>query len=599
MPVTIETDWLQITAEGSPLSPAVLSKVISMEIESTYNRPTLCVLRFNADPGEDPVAALDLGKKLVVKMKGDANPAKTIFDGDVTAVEIDSSMLNTELVVVAHDRLHKLFRGDKSRVFVQTKVSDIAQTMAGEHGLSADVTATTDVHPYLAQTHISDGDYLASLVADVGFHVAADGNKLVVKAFAADSSAPVALEFGTNLQSFSAKATASAFLKEATTFSWDPKTKKENVGKASTTPATKDTKVAAAFNGTPKALVERMAGTQSQDTKLAQAAIDRAIAPNRQLDGRAFGNADIHVDGKVKVERANTRFNGEYRVSRVRHLYTNEEGFVTEFSCRGGADDSLAGLVSRTAVTEAAVAAGPAPTLRIGIVTNNNDTEGMGRVKVKFPTLDKDGGKDIESDWLRVVTPGGGKDRGLFLMPEVDDEVLVLVGHGDYGVAYVLGGLYNGKDPTALPIADAVKNGKVEQRALKTRAGNQLLFDDKDGKEAIELKTAKGHMVMRFEEGTGLKITNTDTANVVIMNADGDITIESKSGNLNLKASKDIVMTSASGKISMSASAGDISADAMNVKLNASVGAEVKGTASAKLEASGQTTVKGAMVMIN
>ena len=57
----------------------------------------------------------------------------------------------------------------------------------------------------------------------------------------------------------------------------------------------------------------------------------------------------------------------------------------------------------------------------IGIVTNNRDPNNWGRVKVKFPWL-ADG---VESNWARMVSPMAGGDRGLFILPEVDDEVLV------------------------------------------------------------------------------------------------------------------------------------------------------------------------------
>ena len=57
----------------------------------------------------------------------------------------------------------------------------------------------------------------------------------------------------------------------------------------------------------------------------------------------------------------------------------------------------------------------------IGIVTNNNDPEGMGRVKVNFPWRDI---KD-ESFWARLATFMSGNERGSYFLPEVGDEVLV------------------------------------------------------------------------------------------------------------------------------------------------------------------------------
>ena len=56
----------------------------------------------------------------------------------------------------------------------------------------------------------------------------------------------------------------------------------------------------------------------------------------------------------------------------------------------------------------------------VGVVTNNQDPDGLGRVKVRFPWLSE----EHESHWARMVTPMAGNDRGFYMLPEVDDEVL-------------------------------------------------------------------------------------------------------------------------------------------------------------------------------
>ena len=63
-------------------------------------------------------------------------------------------------------------------------------------------------------------------------------------------------------------------------------------------------------------------------------------------------------------------------------------------------------------------------------------------------------------------------------------------------------------------------------------------------------------------------------------------------------AAKGEVEISASGGIVFKANA-DIKADGANIQLSAKTGFTAKGNASAEISASGQTTVKGAMVMIN
>src|SRR6185436_4336090 len=102
----------------------------------------------------------------------------------------------------------------------------------------------------------------------------------------------------------------------------------------------------------------------------------------------------------------------------------------------------------------------------VGIVTNNQDPDGMGRVKVKFPWLsDAD-----ESFWARAAVPMAGKDRGFYFLPEVDDEVLVAFKHGAARSPYTPGALGNGKD--APPATN--DDGKNNVRVIKSRSGHVI-----------------------------------------------------------------------------------------------------------------------------
>src|SRR5437868_30783 len=115
----------------------------------------------------------------------------------------------------------------------------------------------------------------------------------------------------------------------------------------------------------------------------------------------------------------------------------------------------------------------------VGIVTNNQDPDGLGRVKVRFPWLsDTD-----ESTWARVAAPMAGKDRGAYFLPEVDDEVLVAFEHGDPRFPYVLGALWNGNAQPFLTNED----GKNDLRVIRSRSGHTIVLNDKDGEETIEI----------------------------------------------------------------------------------------------------------------
>jgi uncharacterized protein involved in type VI secretion and phage assembly len=154
----------------------------------------------------------------------------------------------------------------------------------------------------------------------------------------------------------------------------------------------------------------------------------------------------------------------------------------------------------------------------VGRVVNNKDTEGLGRVKVKFDWL-----SDLnESAWARIAAPMAGNDRGMYFLPEVDDEVLVVFAHGDVRFPYVIGALWNGVDKPPADNAD----GANDVRVIKSRSGHVIRLDDTDGKEKIEIVDAHGDNQIVI-----------DTAhNDVRITAKGDITLSAPDGTITLRA---------------------------------------------------------------
>src|SRR5262249_15226170 len=109
------------------------------------------------------------------------------------------------------------------------------------------------------------------------------------------------------------------------------------------------------------------------------------------------------------------------------------------------------------------------------IVTNNQDPDKRGRVRVRFPWLAaKDEG---ESWWARIAVPMAGKEQGTFFLPEVEQEVLVAFEQGDVRFPFVVGALWNAD---AVPPEDNA-DGNNDKRAIVSRSGALIRFDDKDG----------------------------------------------------------------------------------------------------------------------
>jgi uncharacterized protein involved in type VI secretion and phage assembly len=179
---------------------------------------------------------------------------------------------------------------------------------------------------------------------------------------------------------------------------------------------------------------------------------------------------------------------------------------------------TLAGLFTDAASTFA----GPGGRVHgvvVGVVTDNKDPDSLGRVKVKLPWLDG----DAESTWARVASPMAGKERGLFYLPEVDDEVLLAFEHGSMDYPYVLGALWNGKDAPPETNSD----GKNNKRLIKSRAGMTILLDDTDGSEKVEIADKDGNEKIVIDM-SGKKVSLTSSGDIELTAAQGKVAISAQ-----------------------------------------------------------------------
>lgn len=160
------------------------------------------------------------------------------------------------------------------------------------------------------------------------------------------------------------------------------------------------------------------------------------------------------------------------------------------------------------------------------IVKDNNDPEGLGRVRVQFgwqqaPEM---------TPWIRSIIPyAGGQSNGLFFVPEIGDEVYVGFEHQNPNLPFVMGSTYNGGQK---PInwEDAANNKK----AIRTRSGNLIYFNDEQGAEAIRItnENAESEIQLSFAENGIITIKTSGELQLrgdakITLNTDGDIEFSS------------------------------------------------------------------------
>lgn len=179
----------------------------------------------------------------------------------------------------------------------------------------------------------------------------------------------------------------------------------------------------------------------------------------------------------------------------------------------------------------------------VGVVTDNQDPDGLGRIKLRLPRLTG----DEESAWARVVTFMAGSNMGAVFIPEVDDEVLVAFEQGDVNLPYVIGSLHNGKDSAPYSNAD----GLNKERVIKSKSGHIIRLDDTPGQEKIEIIDKTGDNMITIDSAENkIKI---EAKTEIELNVAKDGVFKMTAKELNFEATDSITFTS-TGAINMTSS---------------------------------------------
>lgn len=557
---------IEIKVNGTSLSNDIMDTLFEVEVESTLHLPSMFTMRFH----DEKLSLVDgttfpMGGAVVINVATQAPNQTTqtltkIMDGEITAIEPDfSDGFMATLTIRGYDKGHRLLRGTKTKAFVQAKDSDIVSQIASGAGLQAVTDVTTVVHEHVFQYNISDWAFVHERARRNGYEVWVEAGKLNFKK-PATTRTEVPLQWGETLRSFRPHMTLAKQVEKVTVKGWNPKQKQAIVGVASTSSVAPQVGIGnwggplaqAAFSAAQALEVRRPVKTQGEATAIAQSLLDESNASFLEAEGIAFGTPTIKAGVLVNLTKLGTKFSGMYMVTMARHIYNPEAGYDTHFVVQGARAQTVADLVDgddHTSLWGGIV---------VGLVTNVNDPDGMGRVKVKFPWLDD----TLESNWARLSGIGAGANRGIFWLPEVNDEVLVAFEHGNFDSPYVVGAVWNGTDKPPEAMSDAVKSGKTEVRTFKTRLGHIIRLTDDASKKTIEIIGASNKTSIKLDE------------------VNSKITITSQ-GDIELAATQKLTLKGA------------------QVAIEGQSQVNVKSSGTGALEASGPLTVKGAVVNIN
>lgn len=222
----------------------------------------------------------------------------------------------------------------------------------------------------------------------------------------------------------------------------------------------------------------------------------------------------------------------EILVTGVTHTFSNDDTYSNSFT-------GLAGKTEYPPYANAGALPFAMPTR--AWVRDNNDPERMGRVRVVFPWAAAQ--KEVERDevlspWIRVQQHYATSDRGLYVIPEVSDEVMVDFEAGNAEMPYVRASNFNGcvnhMDDEWTTEATVQAN---EVKAFRTRNGHTVEIHDLSENGYIRIYDyQKENYILTFS--TDEKLIKLESTGNIELYAKNDVIVEA-GHDIRLKAGHD------------------------------------------------------------
>ncbi len=578
---------IKVFAGGSELPGEF--KVRSIDIHQDVNKiATAEVFFLDGNPSTQEFvlsdkSELEPGNEVEIKV-GYSTESESIYKGMIIKHGVKIIHGSSYTYIHCKDKAVLMTVENKSEIYEKKKDSDIFKSLISKYsGLQNDVEATTYKHPQILQYDTTDWDFLVTRAELNGKIVTTIDNKVIIKEPKV-AGPDVILEYGTSIIEFEADINAQTQLSKVTAYAWDIK-KQETTEKVVSS---------ASFPDTGSLTADALAGKVKKDgQKLYHSG---PVDPNElndwgkakllrskmaKLIGRikSKGVTNITPGKTLEIKGIGKKFNGKVFVTGVRqeissgYWYTHIQFGISptmhtqKFDVSGQHAGGLLPAVHG---------------LQVGIVKKiHEDPDNQHRIQISLPSF---GSKT--NVWARKVYPDAGKERGVYFVPEINDEVLVGFLNEDARFPVILGSLHSSKNATPYKTDD-----KNKEKGVVTREKLKLTFDDVD--KIITIETPAKHSIVISDKDKSIVITD-KSKNKVTMKPNL-IELEGV-GDVNIKAKKNITIEGL--KIEMKAKT-DVKIDGANITNTAKAQFVAKGNAKAEISSGGQTVVKaGAMVQV-
>lgn len=583
-----------VKVNGSAISDS--TEIVDITIENHVNRiprAVITILDGNASEGAFNASASDdfvPGKTITIEAGYDTKN-NLIFSGIITGQRLRVDPIHgSALEVECHDQTVKLTVGRKNNVYQDQKDSDVLSSIIGNYsGLTAHVSATEVTYPKQVQYDTTDWDFLVARAEMNGMIVQIKDGKVTISKPDTNTSPVLSITYGDNLYEFEATLDAVSQVSKVKASAWDYTQQKTDSAETSTIykgPGNLSSKTLADVVGLDHYDIQSTAPLHNDVLQSwSKATMIKSNYAKIRGNTKIQGTHLLSPGTYVTLKGLGARFNGDHIVSAVRHDISDGNWF-TEIAI---------GLSPEWFTEDVNISAPAASGLLPGVQGLQNgtvkqidqDPDGQYRVLIDLPLVDSSG----NGIWARLSNLYASSGAGSFFMPEIGDEVIVGFLNEDPRYPIILGSLYS--DKKHKPAEGFEPNNKNNLKGIVTRSGIRLIFDDDD--KVITLETPSKNLITLSDADQTISIKDQNN-NAIEMSSSG-IDIKSAT-HLNIETVETLSLKGEQG-VNIESSTGSIKIDGMDISISADTQFSASANASASLSAGGETSINGAMVMIN
>ncbi|HMI59478.1 MAG TPA: phage baseplate assembly protein V [Puia sp.] len=296
------------------------------------------------------------------------------------------------------------------------------------------------------------------------------------------------------------------------------------------------------------------------------------------------GDPGVQIGGGISVQGKNV-------FSQSDESYGDYTVIVAQHHCdgQGHYSNDFVAIPSTVKMPPVPIFPEPHSETQSAIVTDNNDPKGLGRVRAKFHWMSD----NEKTPWLRVTTPHAGSGKGLFLIPETGEEVIVGFEGNSGTKPYIIGSVYHGQ------AKNSFANAGNDVKTLQSRSGTKVVLNDNEGSVNVEDKDGNN---MKMDGAGNINVTSKESIVLTCGNAklemkkDGTINVNGKT--ITHTASENATMVSGGASFSADGKKNEANMGSNKTTVSGNTEANVNG-AKTTVSATGKVAVQGAIVALN